>query len=123
MSYVVEATRRYRQFSIEHIRYRCTALVTDMLFLVIFALLGAIILSESLQLISASRRPLHSFGISLRTSTALNVRLGGGIDSSGGALIKWDKNCKVCKGKGAVSCAPCSGTGIDKVNGNIFERF
>mmetsp|Transcript_27478 Transcript_27478/g.27697 ORF Transcript_27478/g.27697 Transcript_27478/m.27697 type:complete len:131 (-) Transcript_27478:100-492(-) len=32
-------------------------------------------------------------------------------------------SCKLCGGKGAVNCIPCNGTGIDKKNGNIFERW
>jgi hypothetical protein len=31
--------------------------------------------------------------------------------------------CPLCKGSGAVNCGPCKGTGTDKVNGNIFERY
>lgn len=34
-----------------------------------------------------------------------------------------DKPCAVCGGKGGVNCGPCKGTGIDKVNGNVFERW
>eukprot|EP01036_Dinobryon_divergens_P022424 gene22424-30677_t len=31
------------------------------------------------------------------------------------------KGCPSCTGKGAVNCATCRGTGIDRVNGNVFE--
>ncbi|XP_066362289.1 protein PHOTOSYSTEM I ASSEMBLY 2, chloroplastic-like [Miscanthus floridulus] len=31
--------------------------------------------------------------------------------------------CKTCKGKGAVECPGCKGTGKNKKNGNIFERW
>lgn len=36
---------------------------------------------------------------------------------------KSNKNCSCCKGKGAVNCIPCNGKGIDKVNGDIFQRW
>ncbi|KMZ57676.1 hypothetical protein ZOSMA_83G00530 [Zostera marina] len=32
-------------------------------------------------------------------------------------------SCKTCKGKGAVECLGCKGTGRNKKNGNIFERW
>ncbi|KAJ3683220.1 hypothetical protein LUZ60_013447 [Juncus effusus] len=31
--------------------------------------------------------------------------------------------CKTCRGKGAIECAGCKGTGKNKKNGNIFERW
>ncbi|KAJ4842056.1 hypothetical protein Tsubulata_037972 [Turnera subulata] len=31
--------------------------------------------------------------------------------------------CKTCKGKGAIECPGCKGTGKNKKNGNIFERW
>jgi DnaJ-class molecular chaperone len=31
--------------------------------------------------------------------------------------------CNVCFGKEVVDCVPCKGTGIDKINGNVFERW
>jgi hypothetical protein len=34
-----------------------------------------------------------------------------------------NKGCPSCTGKGAVNCATCRGTGIDRVNGNVFERW
>lgn len=33
-----------------------------------------------------------------------------------------DCKCSLCNGTGALNCVPCKGTGIDKVNGNVFER-
>lgn len=32
-------------------------------------------------------------------------------------------NCGECKGKGAVTCSGCKGTGRNKKNGNMFERW
>ncbi|XP_057793610.1 protein PHOTOSYSTEM I ASSEMBLY 2, chloroplastic isoform X2 [Salvia miltiorrhiza] len=31
--------------------------------------------------------------------------------------------CQTCKGQGAVECGGCKGTGKNKKNGNIFERW
>ena len=53
----------------------------------------------------------------------LNIKVGVVNGDKDGNSINWNKNCKICKGKGAISCATCVGTGIDKVNGNIFERY
>ncbi|XP_019412670.1 PREDICTED: uncharacterized protein LOC109324987 [Lupinus angustifolius] len=33
------------------------------------------------------------------------------------------KGCKTCRGKGATECPGCKGTGRNKKNGNIFERW
>ncbi|KAG5001107.1 hypothetical protein AAZX31_08G234500 [Glycine max] len=33
------------------------------------------------------------------------------------------KSCKSCGGKGAIECPGCKGTGKNKKNGNIFERW
>lgn len=33
------------------------------------------------------------------------------------------KDCKFCAGSGAVPCAVCGGTGVDKKGGNVFERY
>ncbi|XP_030467982.1 uncharacterized protein LOC115686735 isoform X1 [Syzygium oleosum] len=33
------------------------------------------------------------------------------------------KSCKTCSGKGAIECPGCKGTGKNKKNGNIFERW
>ncbi|XP_048332011.1 uncharacterized protein LOC112489845 isoform X2 [Ziziphus jujuba] len=32
-------------------------------------------------------------------------------------------SCKNCGGKGAIECPGCKGTGKNKKNGNIFERW
>jgi len=31
--------------------------------------------------------------------------------------------CSTCQGKGGMNCSTCTGTGIDKKNGNVFERW
>ncbi|KAA8538666.1 hypothetical protein F0562_028274 [Nyssa sinensis] len=33
------------------------------------------------------------------------------------------KRCQECGGKGAIECPGCKGTGKNKKNGNIFERW
>ncbi|KAI4352924.1 hypothetical protein L6164_007131 [Bauhinia variegata] len=33
------------------------------------------------------------------------------------------KGCATCSGKGAIECPGCKGTGKNKKNGNIFERW
>ncbi|KAL7263538.1 hypothetical protein ACSBR1_001656 [Camellia fascicularis] len=33
------------------------------------------------------------------------------------------KRCQTCGGQGAVECSGCKGTGKNKKNGNIFERW
>ncbi|XP_038901776.1 protein PHOTOSYSTEM I ASSEMBLY 2, chloroplastic isoform X1 [Benincasa hispida] len=33
------------------------------------------------------------------------------------------KRCQKCGGKGAIDCPGCKGTGKNKKNGNIFERW
>ncbi|KAL3845646.1 hypothetical protein ACJIZ3_003049 [Penstemon smallii] len=32
-------------------------------------------------------------------------------------------SCKTCKGQGAIECPGCKGTGKNKKNGNMFERW
>ena len=34
-----------------------------------------------------------------------------------------NSKCKVCFDKQGVNCVTCSGTGIDKKNGSVFERW
>ena len=41
--------------------------------------------------------------------------------TKGGA--KGKANCKLCGGTGGVDCKPCRGLGVDKVKGDIFQRF
>ncbi|CAA7027231.1 unnamed protein product [Microthlaspi erraticum] len=33
------------------------------------------------------------------------------------------KNCETCGSKGAIDCPGCKGTGKNKKNGNMFERW
>ncbi|XP_006350324.1 protein EMBRYO SAC DEVELOPMENT ARREST 3, chloroplastic [Solanum tuberosum] len=43
---------------------------------------------------------------------------------SGGFSLKSIGNrCEGCEGKGAIECPGCKGTGKNKKNGNIFERW
>ncbi|KAF8667094.1 hypothetical protein HU200_053276 [Digitaria exilis] len=41
----------------------------------------------------------------------------------GARLMVYAAGCKTCKGKGAIECPGCKGTGKNKKNGNIFERW
>ncbi|KQK08118.1 protein PHOTOSYSTEM I ASSEMBLY 2, chloroplastic [Brachypodium distachyon] len=75
--------------------------------------------------------------VSLTTSTAVNRRFSWRYQStptpkvrmmqpvmaskSGAKLVS--AGCKTCRGKGAVECEGCKGTGRNKKNGNIFERW
>ncbi|KAI3431881.1 uncharacterized protein J3R85_007748 [Psidium guajava] len=43
--------------------------------------------------------------------------------SGGVSLNSILKRCKTCGGKGAIECPGCKGTGKNKKNGNIFERW
>ncbi|XVF73981.1 hypothetical protein PTKIN_Ptkin13bG0025100 [Pterospermum kingtungense] len=40
-----------------------------------------------------------------------------------GPLSSILKRCQTCGGKGAIECPGCKGTGKNKKNGNIFERW
>ncbi|KAL7616912.1 protein PHOTOSYSTEM I ASSEMBLY 2, chloroplastic [Lactuca sativa] len=43
--------------------------------------------------------------------------------SSGFPLNSIFKKCETCGGQGAIDCGGCKGTGKNKKNGNIFERW
>ncbi|XP_009373318.3 uncharacterized protein LOC103962343 isoform X1 [Pyrus x bretschneideri] len=43
--------------------------------------------------------------------------------SGGFPLNSFLKKCESCGGKGAIECQGCKGTGRNKKNGNIFERW
>ncbi|KAJ6797400.1 protein EMBRYO SAC DEVELOPMENT ARREST 3, chloroplastic isoform X1 [Iris pallida] len=43
--------------------------------------------------------------------------------SGGLTFIQASKGCKTCSGKGAIECPGCKGSGRNKKNGNIFERW
>ncbi|KAJ9560229.1 hypothetical protein OSB04_005389 [Centaurea solstitialis] len=43
--------------------------------------------------------------------------------STGFSLNSIFKKCETCGGQGAIDCAGCKGTGKNKKNGNIFERW
>ncbi|XP_078445150.1 SSUH2-like protein [Wolffia australiana] len=38
-------------------------------------------------------------------------------------LRTFAKGCRTCSGKGAMECPGCKGSGKNKKNGNIFERW
>ncbi|KAL1831432.1 hypothetical protein DCAR_0101405 [Daucus carota subsp. sativus] len=40
-----------------------------------------------------------------------------------GGFASISKGCSTCKGKGGIECPGCKGTGRNKKNGNIFERW
>ncbi|XP_057533726.1 uncharacterized protein LOC130811423 [Amaranthus tricolor] len=42
---------------------------------------------------------------------------------SGGFSVSGFKKCEKCRGQGAIECPGCKGTGKNKKNGNIFERW
>ncbi|KAI5668022.1 hypothetical protein M9H77_17875 [Catharanthus roseus] len=44
-------------------------------------------------------------------------------NSSGFSLNSILKKCERCGGQGAIECPECKGTGKNKKNGNIFERW
>ncbi|RCV15603.1 hypothetical protein SEVIR_3G071500v4 [Setaria viridis] len=58
-----------------------------------------------------------------RTSTARLCRRRAMPSKRGARLMVSAAGCKTCKGKGAVECPGCKGTGKNKKNGNIFERW
>ncbi|KAL0908224.1 hypothetical protein M5K25_022705 [Dendrobium thyrsiflorum] len=39
------------------------------------------------------------------------------------AISQTSKGCRTCRGRGAIECPGCKGTGKNKKNGNIFERW
>ncbi|KAI0494345.1 hypothetical protein KFK09_024479 [Dendrobium nobile] len=50
----------------------------------------------------------------------------GRIDASksgSSAISQTSKGCRTCRGRGAIECPGCKGTGKNKKNGNIFERW
>ncbi|KAL5559364.1 hypothetical protein UlMin_035575 [Ulmus minor] len=76
-----------------------------------------------------SELPSHSFRPNLpessndrprpRRSTTIVLA----AKSGGFSLNSFLKRCETCRGKGAIECAGCKGTGKNKKNGNIFERW
>ncbi|XP_020690533.1 protein PHOTOSYSTEM I ASSEMBLY 2, chloroplastic [Dendrobium catenatum] len=43
--------------------------------------------------------------------------------SGSSAISQTSKGCRTCRGRGAIECPGCKGTGKNKKNGNIFERW
>ena len=48
----------------------------------------------------------------------LTIKAGKNISGKGDS-----SRCSTCQGKGGMNCSTCTGTGIDKKNGNVFERW
>jgi hypothetical protein len=61
----------------------------------------------------------YAFTSSINRQSAIVVNL----FSQSNASKQSSAKCKICNGKRAVNCNVCKGTGIDKVNGNVFERW
>ncbi|XP_024403618.1 uncharacterized protein [Physcomitrium patens] len=55
-----------------------------------------------------------------RVEAFFGIGTGGGGSGQGKAA---GKGCGKCKGKGGVECQGCKGTGKNKKNGNMFERW
>ncbi|MCL7047900.1 hypothetical protein MKW94_011359 [Papaver nudicaule] len=76
-------------------------------------------LSSALMLPSRHHSPVNELRIQPVTSktrfTTSAVKSDGSVAAS--------KNCKACRGQGAIECPGCKGTGRNKKNGNIFERW
>ncbi|CAL5211248.1 unnamed protein product [Lathyrus oleraceus] len=62
--------------------------------------------------------PLQPLTLKRTTVIASASKSGGGL-----SLNSIFKSCKNCEGKGAIQCPGCKGTGKNKKNGNIFERW
>ncbi|KAG7647237.1 Heat shock protein DnaJ cysteine-rich domain superfamily [Arabidopsis thaliana x Arabidopsis arenosa] len=45
------------------------------------------------------------------------------VNSSKGLYKQIFKSCETCGAKGAIECPGCKGTGKNKKNGNMFERW
>mmetsp|Transcript_19737 Transcript_19737/g.49826 ORF Transcript_19737/g.49826 Transcript_19737/m.49826 type:complete len:137 (-) Transcript_19737:11-421(-) len=59
-----------------------------------------------------------------RTCRALFGGLfGGGKDKAGGGKKGAQKDCRNCKGVGNLPCKACKGTGRNRANGNMLERW
>ncbi|KVH98679.1 protein PHOTOSYSTEM I ASSEMBLY 2, chloroplastic [Cynara cardunculus var. scolymus] len=59
---------------------------------------------------------------------SINLQRGSSITShasksNGFPLNSIFKKCETCGGQGAIDCGGCKGTGKNKKNGNIFERW
>nr|GMD75758.1 protein PHOTOSYSTEM I ASSEMBLY 2, chloroplastic isoform X1 [Ipomoea batatas] len=51
------------------------------------------------------------------------AKSGGGGGGGGNPFKSIINKCKSCGGQGAIECPGCKGTGKNKKNGNIFERW
>ncbi|KAL9229064.1 hypothetical protein vseg_004580 [Gypsophila vaccaria] len=62
------------------------------------------------------------------SSVGTRKRVGGFITCAakfggGNPLNSVFKKCDTCRGRGGIDCPGCKGTGRNKKNGNIFERW
>ncbi|KAL8482553.1 hypothetical protein ACS0TY_028648 [Phlomoides rotata] len=60
--------------------------------------------------------------ISQKQQRGTNLKLHA-AKSGGFSLNSIAKRCQMCKGQGAIECPGCKGSGKNKKNGNIFERW
>ncbi|KAK4256238.1 hypothetical protein QN277_009130 [Acacia crassicarpa] len=58
-----------------------------------------------------------------QTHTHKRIFTGFAAKSGGFSLNSIFKRCQTCGGQGAIECPGCQGTGKNKKNGNIFERW
>ncbi|XP_021601314.1 uncharacterized protein LOC110606691 isoform X4 [Manihot esculenta] len=64
-----------------------------------------------------------SVGKSSRVNTTPRIVRVSASKSAGFSLNSILSGCKTCRGKSAIECPGCKGTGKNKKNGNIFERW
>ncbi|KAJ6817379.1 protein EMBRYO SAC DEVELOPMENT ARREST 3, chloroplastic isoform X1 [Iris pallida] len=62
--------------------------------------------------------PPHAWPVRGKGTSRVSASKYGGL-----TFIQASKGCKTCSGKGAIECPGCKGSGRNKKNGNIFERW
>ena len=61
-----------------------------------------------------------------RSKERVGISISLWASSSGSATTKGNKGkpgCKLCKGTGGVACLQCNGRGVDRVRGDVFQRW